>query len=444
MCRVACLTLGVRLFFKSGIAFLDQAILSGANFAITIVLLRTVAKEEYGYYSIAFAVSLFLVSLQNAVVTTPLAVLLAGKRAEEKDEYVGALYWGQIIAAIPAAGIGLAASGYIYFLGLKNVEVLTIAALSFAAVGILQREFLRAYYFAKQSPLIVLRLDSSYALMLLALLALIHWSFRITAPLAFILMGISALATSALFTRRTWKFHWPAIRESYREHWPFAKWSLTGVAVTHVQSYCSLYLTGSLLGSSAAGSFAASRLPLTPMALLQTGWNKVAIPRGAQLRELRKLRQFLREQIFVTAFVAVAVVAYVALLLVSADFLKTVLFGKRYDGVLDLIVFWAAINVAMFAGLTASAGLQVMKEFGAIAKINCITMVVTLTCSAVFISRYGIKGGLVSSLLGETLLSLSLWTSLAWHYFRELDPTPEPNRRDLLSRLFLAKKGVPL
>src|SRR5881628_2967328 len=93
---------GSSLFVKSGAAFLDQAILSGANFVTAVVLMKTVTTEEYGYYSIAFAASLFLVSLQNAVVTTPLAVLLAGKCDSEKDDYAGALYWGQVISIVPA------------------------------------------------------------------------------------------------------------------------------------------------------------------------------------------------------------------------------------------------------------------------------------------------------------------------------------------------------
>src|SRR5437016_11987483 len=115
--------------------------------------------------------------------------------------------------------------------------------------------------------------------------------------------------------------------------------------------------------------------------------------------------------------IAIAVAAYVAVLLMSAGFLKTILFNKGYEGAFDFIGFWAAINVAVFAGLTASAGLQVMKEFGAITKINCVTMVITLACSAIFISRFGIKGGLISSLVGESLLSVSLWWCLARKYF---------------------------
>jgi O-antigen/teichoic acid export membrane protein len=180
------------------------------------------------------------------------------------------------------------------------------------------------------------------------------------------------------------------------------------------------------------------------MALIQTGWNKVAIPRGAHLRETGQLRQFLREQISATTIVAAGVVAYVALLLMSADFLKRVLFQKGYQGALDFIGFWAAINIAVFAGLTASAALQVMKEFGAITKINSATMVVTLAFNAIFISRYGIKGGLAASLLGETLLAASLWWCLARCCLRELHQSSDRSGRDLLRRVFLAKKEVPL
>src|SRR5207249_10142359 len=138
------------------------------------------------------------------------------------------------------------------------------------------------------------------------------------------------------------------------------------------------------------------------------------------------------------------VAEYVGLLLMSAVFFNRVLFDKGYEGALDFVGFWAAINVAVFAGLTASAGLQVMKEFGAIAKINCVTMVITLAFNVIFISRYGIKGGLASSLLGEILLAAGLWWWLSRRYLQESHPVTERYGRYLLRRLFLAKKGVPL
>src|SRR5438093_8610912 len=95
------------LVLKSGVAFLDQAILSGMNFLISLFLIKSVPIEEYGYYAIVFAISLFLVSIQSAVVTTPLAVSLAAKKDEHEEQYVAALYWGQFAVVIPTVCLGL-------------------------------------------------------------------------------------------------------------------------------------------------------------------------------------------------------------------------------------------------------------------------------------------------------------------------------------------------
>ena len=68
------------LIFKFGIASVDQAMISALNLLISIILIKTASKVEYGYYSIAFSISLFLISIQNAIVNAPLAVLLVSKK----------------------------------------------------------------------------------------------------------------------------------------------------------------------------------------------------------------------------------------------------------------------------------------------------------------------------------------------------------------------------
>jgi len=127
----------------------------------------------------------------------------------------------------------------------------------------------------------------------------------------------------------------------------------------------------------------------------------------------------------------------------SADLLKRFLFNKGYESSLDFIVFWGAINIASFAWINASCGLLVMKDFGIIAKINAVTMVVTLAATYVLIGQYGIKGGLASSLLGETLLAVALWWCLLRRYLLSADA---PHRRPKLLRwtLLYSRKGVSL
>jgi O-antigen/teichoic acid export membrane protein len=416
----------VSLFLKPAIAVLDQALLSGVNFLVAFLLIKTVSQEQYGYYSIAFAISLFLISIQNAVVTTPLAVLLAAKKDEEKRRYPASLYWGQCLALVPALIIGLMITAALHIVGTSPLKVWIIGALCLGAVGILVREFLRAYYFAIESPVIVFLLDSCYVLIFLALIGGSIVLSHTSVPYVFLFMGIAGVLASVFFSRQRWKFHLADIRANYAENWKIGKWSLAGIFVTHLQSYCTLYLTGTLLGSSAAGNVAASRLPLSPLSLFQTGWGKIAIPRGSRLREDGVLRRFIREQAVFTGIIGVSIAAYVAVLLASKDFLSRILFNRGYETALDFIVFWGAITIVNFAVTNASIGLQVMKEFSVITKINSVTAIITLISNYVLIRRYGITGGLASSLLGETLLATGLWFCLIQRYRKE------ERRHDLL------------
>jgi O-antigen/teichoic acid export membrane protein len=430
------------LILNSGVAFVDQAMVSATNFLTSFILIKTVPKEGFGYYSIVLAISLFLISLQNALVTTPLAVLLAAKDSQRKNGYVAALYWGQLLAIIPATLLGLIATGLLYEYGLDATEVWTIGALCIGAIGILLREFSRSYYYAQESPVKVLKLDTLYTVAYFGFILIAFFASKISVPLIFVFMGASGLIASLFYNYRGWSFDWSAIRDSYRENWTYGKWALLGVFVTHIQNYCNLYLIGSLLSTAAAGSASASRIPLTPLALLQTGWGKVAVPRGSRLRETRQLRRFIKEQAAVSAIIGIAIMAYVAVLLMSTDFLKRFLFNKGYESSLDFIVFWGAINIVNFAGINAMCGLQVMKDFGILAKINAFTMVVTLAASYVLIGQYGIKGGLAASLLGETLLTLALWWCLLRRYLLSVHTSHTSQPKLLRWTLLYSKKGI--
>jgi len=433
------------LGLNSAVAFIDQAVLSATNFLVAFILIKTVPKNQYGYYSIVFAISLFLVSIQNALVTTPLAVLLAAKTAERKPGYIAALYWGQLLVVIPAAVLGLFVTGVFYLYLPDTIEVWTMGAFWLAALGVLLREFTRAFYFAQESPLTVLKLDSIYTFIYIGLIVAAFAFFEISVPLVLVFMGASGLLSTLLCAYRGWSFDWAAVRETYKEHWTFGRWSLLGILVTHIQSYCNLYLIGTLFSSAAAGTFSASRLPMTPLALLQTGWGKIAIPRGSRMRETGQLRQFIKEQILVSVIIGIAILAYIALLLMSAGILKKFLFNKGYESSLDFIVFWGVINIVSYAGLNASCGLQVLKEFSVIAKVNTATMIVTLASTYVLIRQYGIIGGLTSSLLGETLLALALWWCLLRRYFwRTTLASVDTNPRTFRSTLLYPRKGFPL
>lgn len=404
-------TLRSPLVIKSGIASIDQAMLSGLNFFISLFLIKTVTKMEYGYYSIAFAVSLFLISVQNAIVNTPLAVLLSSKKDREKDEYAASLYYGQYIGIVPVVVLGLVG---IIVLGLwetDSQQASIATAVCLAVIGILFREYFRAYFFANERPTEVLKCDAVYVIIFVILGGLTYAYLGLGVATIFLLMGVCGVLVSALVKpSKTWRYNQRAIKESYGENWQFGKWALIGVAVTHIQNYSYLYLMGVLMSSVAVADVSASRILFIPFVLGREGWSRVAIPHGSRLRENGQLRRFFREQIISSVLFVLCIVLYVAIMNGISESVQGVFLTDQYDRAIELTLLWGAVFAVSFVSLNASIGLQVAKDFRVIAKVNAISMVITIVMAYILINSYGIEGALVSLLVGYIVLGGALWS----------------------------------
>ena len=398
------------LIFKSGIASIDQAILSLLNFFISILLIKTVAKVEYGYYAYAFSISIFLITIQNAVINAPLAMLLASKKEGQKRQYCGALCYGQFLGILPAICIALTGIVLLWLWRLDGTQASIAAAVSFAAMGILYREFLRAYFFANESPIQVLRLDGLYVMLFLSLIALGYLISNISVTLIFILMGISALTVSWFCSRGLgWRYQFKSVKDSYKENWNFGRWILFGVIVTHVQQYSYLYLLGALIGSEMVAEVAASKVLMAPLLLAMIGWRKIAVPHGSKLREQQQLNLFFKELIVTGLIFLLIAGVYVTVILTFSGVLLRYLLTDSYANSINYILIWGVAFAVRFFGQNASNGLMVTKNVHIIAKTNFVTMLITIGCAFFLIQSHGIKGGLSALIIGELLLTLALW-----------------------------------
>lgn len=412
------------IFIKSGVAALDQALLSTLSLVFSVVLIKTAPAEEFGYYSVAFSVSLFLVSVQNAIVNTPLVVLLPAKRGEEKRRYVGSLCYGQFMALAPGVCFTLVLLGLFRLWGLDDAKANVASAVSVASLGIMFREFLRAHSFAEEAPRRVLGIDLLYSLLVASLLGVTYLSSQITAPLVFLMMGASSFLVALGFSRRQgWRYEKDVVQASFQENWTFGRWALFGVLVTHLQNYSYLYLLGTLRGSAAVAQVAASRVVLTPLLLAQAGWANIAVPHGSRLREKNLLSRFVREQVLANLGFAGAAVAYLLVMRAASGFLQAAVLTEDYTQFTDYLGLWGAIFVANFFSVNASCGLQVLKEFRKISQLNFLTMIVTVGSAYLLIRMYAIKGSLAAVLIGEILLASGLW----FRYARSLSATLRPN-----------------
>ena len=399
------------LLYKSGIASIDQAFLSGLNFLISIVLIKIVSKPEYGYYSIFFSIILFMASIQTAVINTPLAVLLITKKGDEKRKYVGSLFFGQNLLLFPLALIGVIGGIVTWYFNLFDPSFSAIiVAISLAFIGILLREFLRAYFFADEIPKTVLIIDVLYVILFIILGFLAYIFSQLDVAAVFFLMGLSSFLVGIFFINRNkWVFSRSDIKLSYSENWKYGKWALFGVTVTHIQTYSYLYLLGIIVSSAAVADVSAARLLLMPLVLAQEGWSKVILPHGSKLRETNRLPRLFKEQVIVSIAFVVVVMSLVFVLIFFKPLLLNIILSSKYANSFDYIFYWGAIFAMGFIALNASFGLQVLKSFELISKINFVTMLVTVLLAYFLINSNSIKGGLLALLIGQTISAIILW-----------------------------------
>jgi O-antigen/teichoic acid export membrane protein len=328
------------IIFKGGIATIDQVILSALNFLVQIILIKTLPKDEYGYYAFAFSITLYLISLQNATINTPMTVLLAEKKGSDKNNYLNSLYSGQFIFLLPITIGSLILLLFQFLWGWEGIGISVTIALVVASFGILWREFLRSYFFAEEKPVKVLIIDFLYSLLFVGLIGIVVMFFNLSVPMVIIFMGLAATISSIIIKKDIrFDINWKHIKQSYSENWQFGRWSLLGVTTTHIQSYSYLYLIGILLGSLAMAEVSASRILLVPATLAVTGWGKVVRPHGAKLREAGKLRKFYKELIIASFVFCVIMFIAVIFLNIFSDSLIRFLFTEQYEGIFEYFFF---------------------------------------------------------------------------------------------------------
>lgn len=88
---------------------MDQAIVSGGNFLLGLVLIRFLGLEDYGLFALLWMGVLFALSLHQAYITMPLMTLAVEKDGVAQQQYFQHLWRIQLVGSF---GISLVFIGF--------------------------------------------------------------------------------------------------------------------------------------------------------------------------------------------------------------------------------------------------------------------------------------------------------------------------------------------
>jgi O-antigen/teichoic acid export membrane protein len=337
-----------------GIALVDQAVLSLLNLGLNIALIALAAPSEFGRYIYASAVLLVCTSLQNALVTTPLAVLVPGRAADEQARVVQGLLSFDVPFRIACA---LAAPLLCTLIDHSPDYLAMVAVCVFSGLG---RETWRTLALAFEDPAECLRIDAIAVAVSCAATAQL-WLVLQPAVACIAGVAIGNLAGAALARKARSQKRLPMLEAVTRyraQFWGDTQWSLIGAGTTEVQYRSYVFALELFRETAVLAAVQAGRLLLGPLMLVVGAWSRVARPAMARKLAENDPQGMMRITASGMAYVLSVAAIYCIALYLAWPLAERWIFKGRYADVGLTTMAWAGYMMVVIAHMVLSVPLQ--------------------------------------------------------------------------------------
>jgi len=402
---------------KAFIGVFDQGLISLSNLLIGLVLINYVSKSDYGAYVLANAIILLILGLSNGLINTQMSVNFAGKADVKK--YCQSML-GSLVLVILVFSLLISAVAYaLYFLSfIETSTAKIIYAIALSSISVLMHEFFRRYYLLSSDTASVLIIDIIYLVfMFMGVMLLNYFSVQEMYIKVIYVYGISTLiaALFALYRTRLYFIQsYKVIKRVIVESWLHGKWAIGGVVVTWLQSQSYIILLALLVAAEGVADANASRLFLSPIALVIMSLAKIYMPRMALMKQDIGVTGILKYTNNITFFLSLMIIVYGCCMYFVSPYIIDKLMGDEYGDLSFYVLIWVGVFFVQAFRVNYSIVLQVIKEFRLITINIFISAIVVLFVSVLMISIYGVSGSIFSLLIGEALLVILFYRKLMY------------------------------
>lgn len=393
------------------IALFDQGVLSLFNLGINLALIKFAAPVEFGRFIYALTLILVMTSLQNALVATPITVMLPGRKAAERRSGLRTLTSVDLMLRLFCSAL----AGALCLLTEWTPAFLVATVL--AVFTTLARETARNIYVASDRVKYCFALDA-LAMGLAAIVIAAGWSrFE---PAVVCLGGLVAGNVAALIIiarglvpDRLGPTYAVA---RYAKFWKKTKWSLIGGVTTEIQYRNYVFAVEFFRSTSTLASVQAGRLLLGPLVLMVQSWARVARPAMAKALARKNSHSALRTFFAGTGLIFAISGMYFAALYTVWPWAETFIFGGKYPGIALMTVAWAVYAFVNIFNEALSSLLVAANELRDLAMVSIGTALIT---SALLIGLsldvtplyavYVLIGGEVIALVWQIVLAVRLF-----------------------------------
>jgi O-antigen/teichoic acid export membrane protein len=389
---------------RAAFGVVDQGVRSGANFILNIYLARCLPTSEYGAFSVAFVIFLFLAGFHNAFVLEPMIVLGPGRYRENLPSYLRSLLWTHwILSGCMALAAALAA----WLLTGTDLKT-ALLGLAIALPFILFHWTLnRACYLEARTQQAALS-SAVYAAILFAGAALLERQGMLGPLGAFLALGISSLIAGLFIWKRSGvscfqlpapALHGTQLREVFREHWVYGRWMAALAALSLGTTYIHTLVLAGLLGLEAAGILKAMFNPVQPVAQIITAMSVLALPVLSHDFGVDHTTKVFKKGFLITGVLTALACAYELVLLGFHHPLERFLYGGKFAEYSWLLPLLGTVPISLGMASGCSLVMRAFEKPQHSFYTALWTAPVAVIATVVFTRLWGLNGAALSMVL---------------------------------------------
>ncbi|HVY23298.1 MAG TPA: hypothetical protein VG962_08110 [Steroidobacteraceae bacterium] len=413
----------VKLFSS---AILMQALLSGANLIVGMLLIRHTTNAQYGYYVLVSTAILLMTSIQNAYIQPSMVVKLtrAADDPQSRGDFVGSLHRDQVRLLPGLAAIAIAIALTARLMNWIDTTLLWIVIAGACAVTAnLFREFFRMVLLAYRRPGDVVRGDALYVLVLI-IGAVIAIQLPFAAAAMAGLLAVAAIVGGG-YQRRSLRANEPwnprAKSGALKSIYSVGVWAVIGAAIhwSFTQGYN--YLVVGVLGVNDVAAIAATRILMMPVNLVSSGVSTFMFPTVAGWLKQHRVPVVLKRIYLFTSGLVVLALGYLLILWFMRDWIFTVVLRKHFEHRDELLILWSVICITMVLRDQLAYTLIAHTRFRQLSALAAVSAVIALSTSVIAMKLMGQPGALIGILSGEGISVLGVLV-MGWHDAKQVSP----------------------
>lgn len=382
-------------------ALIDQAMISGVNFLTGIMLARFLGLEEFGRFTLAWMVVLFVNSVHHATIISPMMSI--GPQVSESDRrsYYGSCMLTQLgLSAICFVLVLLGTTAASRIFPSWRIEDYALP-LACAGLAFQLQDFLRRYFFTRGRAATAFVNDALRYLGQLAILLWLFVSVEMDVVKVFVVIAGTSLLAVLVGVGRLDRPAWslPDLRATTRRHWRFSRWLTWSAIITWATSSLFGIAAGSLLGPAAVGALRAAQNVMGVTNVIFLGLENVVPVRAASYFHLGGRQRLLAYLWRVGMVAGLGTAAIGAVAAIAPGFWLALLFGEAYREFGYLLQWYALTQVVMVIRLPLFAGLRAMEQTRAIFISYCWAALFSIVASYPMVYYFGMTGAAVGGLI---------------------------------------------